>query len=147
MGDEFGLGNTSQAELAVRKGPDGRELHRPYWPQDKADLRQKAGSVEHKIFSKIQKLSQLRKAEVAFKGDSDVTLLPNTHRQVLGLQRNRELIGLFNFSNQSIVVNFSDLKIQGAIDSSQKTASVQLKPYQFIWAKIATDLSPTIVID
>jgi amylosucrase len=147
MGDEFGLGNTSQAELAVRKGPDGRELHRPYWPQDKADVRHKAGSIEHKIFSKIQKLSQLRKEEVAFKGDSDVTLLPNTHRQVLGLQRNRELIGLFNFSNQSIVVNFSDLKIQGAVDSAQETSSVRLKPFKFIWAKIASEQSPTILID
>jgi amylosucrase len=136
MGDELGLANTTQEELTSRKGPDGRELHRPYWNEDKANSRHVKGSIESRIFSKIQQMAQLRKTQAAFKGDADVTLLPNAHPQVLGLQRNHDLIGLFNFSNTTIDLKFSE-----------SASSVRLSAYQFKWLNIANDVAPTVLID
>ena len=147
MGDELGLSNTTQEELGSRNGPDGRELHRPYWRQDKADLRLKAGGTEFRIFSKIQRMAQLRKEQPAFQGDADVALLPNAHPQVLALQRNRDLIGLFNFSNQSIDLQFSELGLASFDVSSQGAAQLRLQPYKFVWVHIAGNASPSVLVD
>jgi amylosucrase len=146
MGDELGLGNTSQTELVLRNGPDGRELHRPYWQQDKADLRLHAGSMESKIFSKIQQLAQLRKKHKAFKGDSDVTLLSNYDPRILALQRNRELIGLFNFSSTPIDCTLSELQLQ-TVDSTSKASVFHLRPYQFVWLKMTSEALPEVLVD
>jgi amylosucrase len=146
MGDELGLGNTSQTELVLRNGPDGRELHRPYWQQDKADLRLHAGSMESKIFSKIQQLAQLRKKHKAFKGDSDVTLLSNDDPRILALQRNRELIGLFNFSSTPIDCTLSELQLQ-TVDSTSKASVFHLRPYQFVWLKMTSEALPEVLVD
>ena len=64
MGDEWGLSNTSAEELDTRKGPDGRELHRPYWDDKLAALRQVTGTTQHHLFHKIQQLVQLRKCNL-----------------------------------------------------------------------------------
>jgi glycosidase len=81
-------------------------------------------------------MAQLRKTQAAFKGDADVTLLPNAHPQVLGLQRTHDLIGLFNFSNTTIDLKFSE-----------SASSVRLSAYQFKWLNIANDVAPTVLID
>ncbi len=147
MGDELGLGNTSQEELAARKGPDGRELHRPYWNEDKFNSRHTAGSIESRIFSKIQQMSQLRKTQAAFKGDADVALLPNPHPQVLGLQRNQALIGLFNFSNTTVDLKFSEMALLTKNAASESASTLRLAPYKFKWLNIASDAAPTVLID
>jgi amylosucrase len=147
MGDELGLSNTTPEELVLRNGPDGRELHRPYWRQDKADQRLKADSTEFRIFSKIQHMARLRKEQPALKGDADVNLLQNAHPQVLALQRNHDLIGLFNFSNQSIDLKFSELGIPSFDVSSQGDSHLQLNPYRFVWVNIASNASPSVLVD
>jgi glycosidase len=147
MGDELGLGNTSQEELIARNGPDGRELHRPYWRHDKADLRFQADSHESRIFSKIQQMVQLRKVQAAFKGDADVDLLLNTQPQVLALQRNHDLIGLFNFSNQSIDLKLSELGLASFNASSDNAAVFHLNAYKFVWVKLTKDALPSVLID
>jgi amylosucrase len=149
MGDELGLGNTTKEELGLRNGPDGRELHRPYWSEDKANQRHVAGSMASRIFSKIQQMAQLRKIHVAFKGNADIGLLANVHPQILGLQRNQDLIGLFNFSNQAIDLKFSDLGL-GSIESIDSTSDsptdLRLNSYQFMWINIASVASPVVLI-
>ena len=147
MGDELGMGNTSQEELVSRNGSDGRELHRPNWDHEKAAERLKAGSIAAQIFSKIQQMAQLRKVHKAFKGDADVGLLSHVHSQVLGLHRNRDLIGLFNFSNQSFDLKLSDLDLGSLGKVSASSMVLHLSPYKFVWVKLGGDELPALLIN
>jgi hypothetical protein len=64
----------------------------------------------------------------------------------LGLQRNQDLIGLFNFSNQAIDLKFSDLGL-GPVDLTTGTPTdLRLNPYQFMWLNIASVASPVVLI-
>ena len=92
-------------------------------------------------------MAQLRKEQPAFKGDADVALLRNAHPQVLALQRNRDLIGLFNFSNQSIDLKFSELGLASFDVSFPGAAQLRLQPNKFVWVNIAGNASPHVLVD
>jgi len=92
-------------------------------------------------------MSQLRKTQAAFKGDADVALLPNAHPQVLGLKRNQTLIGLFNFSNATVDLKYSEMGLLTKNAASESASSLQLEPYKFKWLNIASDAAPTVLID
>ena len=134
MGDEWGLGNTCAAELDIRKGPDGRELHRPYWDEQLAALRHKAGTTQQVLFDKIQRLVQLRKQRAEFHGDTCVEWLDTGHPAVLTLKRGQAIWGVFNFSSQA-----TSLEIK-------KVHAVNLKPYGFQWLELGPDTEPLILV-
>jgi len=127
MGDEFGLANTSATELASRQGPDGRELHRPYWSDTAAAQRKVQGSPANLIFSKMQQLSQLRKQWADFHGNASVQLQPSNNEALLCLKRGQHVWGLFNFSQHPQEF------------SSKALPACHLKPYGFTWFNISTD--------
>jgi amylosucrase len=121
MGDEWGLSNTSAAELAARNGPDGRELHRPYWDDKLAGLRLVNGTTQHHLFHKIQQLVQLRKQLPEFHGDVCVAWMDSQHPAVLTLKRGQNVWGVFNFSSHATSLKIAD----GSV--------LNLKPYGFAW--------------
>jgi len=123
MGDEWGLSNTSAAELAARKGPDGRELHRPYWDDKLAAMRLVNGTTQHHLFHKIQQLVQLRKQLPEFHGDVCVEWMDAQHPAVLTLKRGQNLWGVFNFSSHA-----TSLKIANG-------SVLNLKSYGFAWVQ------------
>jgi amylosucrase len=123
MGDEWGLSNTSEAELTVRKGPDGRELHRPYWDDKLAALRLVTGTTQHHLFHKIQQLVQLRKQLPEFHGDVCVAWIDTKHTTVLTLKRGQNVWGVFNFSSHATSLKIAD----GSV--------LNLKPYGFAWVR------------
>jgi amylosucrase len=135
MGDELGLGNTSDEILLARQGPDGRELHRPVWQEAHAQLRNQKGTVQHRIFSTLQSLAQLRKQLDAFHNDTSVTLIKTELATVLGLQRGRDLTGLFNFSKQAVTQELAPGQ------------TIALKPFGFVWLQTNADKTLRILID
>lgn len=126
MGDEWGLANTSAAELAARKGPDGRELHRPYWDDKLAALRLVTGTTQHHLFHKIQQLVQLRKQLPEFHGDVCVAWIDTKHPTVLTLKRGQNVWGVFNFSSHATSLKIAD----GSV--------LNLKPYGFAWVQVVS---------
>lgn len=130
MGDELGMGNTDAEELQARQGPDGRELHRPHWQESLAQLREQKGSVQHRIFSKLQAFAQLRKSLSAFHGDVSTHAIESKHPTVLALQRGAELKGFFNFSRHTVAQNVGN------------DQTIALKPYGFVW--LQSDSSATL---
>jgi amylosucrase len=135
MGDELGLGNTSAEILLARQGPDGRELHRPVWQEAHAQLRNQEGTVQHRIFSTLQSLAQLRQQLDAFHNDTPVTLKKTELATVLGLQRGRDLTGLFNFSRQAVTQELAPGQ------------TIALKPFGFVWLQTNADKTLRILID
>ena len=135
MGDELGMGNTSAEVLAARQGPDGRELHRPNWQEALAQLRKQEGSVQHRIFSKLQAFAQLRKSLTAFHGDVPVNAIESKHPTVLALQRGAELKGFFNFSR---------LPVDQDVGNGQTLA---IKPYGFVWLQSSSSATLRTLID
>jgi amylosucrase len=130
MGDEWGLGNTTVQALDARQGPDGRELHRPYWDDHQAALRRVAGTTEHQLFETLQQLIQIRKERAEFHGDTPVVWHDAKHATVLTLKRGQNVWGAFNFSSQA-----TSLKIgEGQV--------LNLKPYGFSWVEVQTGLEP-----
>ena len=135
MGDELGLGNTSAEILLARQGPDGRELHRPTWQAAHAQLRNQEGTVQHRIFSTLQSLAQLRQQLDAFHNDTPVTLKKTELATVLGLQRGRDLTGLFNFSRQAVTQELAPGQ------------TIALKPFGFVWLQTNADKTLRSLID
>ena len=135
MGDELGMGNTAAEVLAARQGPDGRELHRPNWQEALAQLRTQEGSVQHRIFSKLQAFAQLRKSLPAFHGDVSVRAIESKQPTVLALQRGAELKGFFNFSR---------LPVDQDVGNGQTLA---IKPYGFVWLQCSSSTPLRTLID
>ncbi len=130
MGDEWGLGNTSAQELDNRQGPDGRELHRPYWDDAQAEMRWVAGTPQHILFHKIQQLVQIRKQRTEFHGDTRVEWVDANHPTVLTLKRGQNVWGAFNFSSQATSLKMGEGQV------------LKLKPYGFRWVELQTGVEP-----
>ncbi len=135
MGDELGMGNTAAEVLESRQGPDGRELHRPDWQEALAQLRTQEGTVQHRIFSKLQAFAELRKSLPAFQGDVSVQAIESKQPTVLALQRGTELKGFFNFSRQKV----DQLGDDGL--------AITLKPYGFVWLQTCVGTPARTLID
>jgi len=125
----------SANELLARNGPDGRELHRPSWQSDNAEMRLKDGSTQNRIFSTLQKFAQIRQQRPEFQGDVPVKLIDTTQASVLGLARHDSIRGYFNFSKQAVSVEAT----QGA--------HIALKPYGFAWVHHTSGETPLTLID
>ncbi|MGX9417509.1 alpha-amylase family protein [Vibrio sp. RC27] len=65
-GDEIGMLNDYSFELDEQKKQDSRWLHRPTFDWDEMEARRQQGSIQHQIFSEIQKLISIRKETPAF---------------------------------------------------------------------------------
>jgi hypothetical protein len=133
MGDEWGLGNTTAQELATRQGPDGRELHRPYWDDAQAEMRWVAGTPQHILFHKIQQLVHIRKQRAEFHGDTRVEWVDANHPTVLTLKRGQKVWGAFNFSSQATSLKMGEGQV------------LKFKPYGFHWVELQTGAEPLVL--
>jgi 1,4-alpha-glucan branching enzyme len=143
MGDEWGQGNTSEAEIAKRNGPDGRELHRPQFDEVGFAKRHDLQTTEGQIFAALRTFMQAKKKHDMLNARHPLTLWDTGSKAVLGLKRGDSALGLFNFSHQTITLNpqpaltqncmthGTDLLTGQAIDLD----GLQLQPYSAIWLK------------
>ncbi len=110
MGDEFALGNTSEAELARRQGPDGRELHRPLFDVQAFAQRYTTDTPQGQVFQALCALSHARRRCPALRATEPLQAFPTGHPALLGLRRGHACLGLFNFSAQPLRINLGGVR-------------------------------------
>ncbi len=150
-GDEIGTLNDSSFQQDRHKVHDSRWAHRPKIDWDKAELRHKSGTVEHRIFTALKKMISVRKEIPAFAdfNNRELIQLDNPHLFVFSrfnLRRSSSsvlVVGNFDARPQYLdldVVN-STFRLQhgeirdlysGDVPALFKNQLV-IPPYHFYW--------------
>lgn len=108
MGDELGQDNVSEAELTVRAGPDGRELHRPVFDEVAARQRHDPSTLPGRCFQQLASLARWRRRHLAEDRPVSLRVFQTAEPGVLVLGRGQAL-GLFNFTGQPVQVDLRPL--------------------------------------
>lgn len=142
-GDELGQLN----DWSYRRNPeiahDSRWLHRGAMDWEKAENKKDLGTVEGQIFTKIQKMLQVRKSSPLFRSDLKSTPVDTGNPAVFGFHKENKMMVLGNFTDQ---VQWVDAKhfdwfglpgemhdlIQGRPIRSYNN-NIMLGPYEFLW--------------
>ena len=143
MGDEWGQGNTSAQEIAQRQGPDGRELHRPMFDNIGFANRHNPHTTQGQIYAALRAFVHAKKHHAGLSAQHPLHVWNTGTTSVLGLKRGTDVLGLFNFSNQTqtlapvpaitqnCMTHGTDLISGYAID----LLGLQLPPYSAVWLK------------
>ena len=100
-GDEIGQVNDYTYKDDPHKAGDSRYIHRGAMKWELAEQVKISGTVENQIFSKLDSLEKIRRAEKAFVSDADTWTLDTGAKELLCIGRyydGDQIIGLFNFS-------------------------------------------------
>ena len=100
-GDEIGQVNDYTYKEDPHKAGDSRYIHRGAMKWELAEQVKISGTVENQIFSKLDSLEKIRRAEKAFVSDADTWTLDTGAKELLCIGRyydGDQIIGLFNFS-------------------------------------------------
>ncbi len=108
-GDELGVLNDDSYRDDPNKFNDARWIHRPRISQDKRDMRLSRGSVEHRIFSQLQRLIAARKTIPAFADFNNRDLIDLDNDHLLAYRRAHPL----HSSDTVLVIANFDAKPQG----------------------------------
>lgn len=146
-GDEVGYTNDYSYLTNPSKSYDNRWMHRPVINWDKNDKIHEPATIEHRIFSRTQKLIRLRKALPVIADKKNITWLVPHNIHVAGFIRawdKNRVYCLFNFSNKEVFVTWYVFKEHGLIpttlydhwaDNTYTVGSDNdyfvLQPYQF----------------
>lgn len=135
-GDEIGQLNDSSYHMDPDKREDSRFLHRGDFLWEKVPNRKDRSSVEGKLFSGMQKLICLRKANPVFHGRAQVEVVHLQNNAILQIVRSykgQRLTALFNFSERNQTL---DNPIFGGVDvyTGMKMNQIdRMKGYEFLW--------------
>ena len=143
MGDEWGQGNTSTQEIEQRQGPDGRELHRPYFDDEGFAKRHDLHTSQGQIYATLRAFIQAKKVHACLHATQSLKVWPTGNSAVLGLKRGQQALGLFNFSGHAQaltrVAGMSHNCITKGTDlisgKPLELQDLQLPPYSAIWLK------------
>ncbi|MDE6890795.1 MAG: alpha-amylase family protein [Lachnospiraceae bacterium] len=100
-GDEIGQLNDYSYRENPNKAADSRYIHRGAMDWKKAEKISDEDSVEGKIFGRLRRLEQVRKAEKAFVASADTWTIETWDSSLLCIGRyfeGEKIIGIFNFS-------------------------------------------------
>lgn len=100
-GDEIGQVNEYTYKNDSHKVEDSRYIHRGVMRWDLVDLIEKPDTVENHIFTRLDRLEEIRRKEKAFVSDADTWTLETGERELLCIARRYEgeqVVGIFNFS-------------------------------------------------
>ena len=100
-GDEIGQVNDYTYKNDSHKVEDSRYIHRGVMRWDLVDLIEKPDTVENHIFTRLDRLEEIRRKEKAFVSDADTWTLETGERELLCIARRYEgeqVVGIFNFS-------------------------------------------------
>ena len=150
-GDEIGTLNDDSYLQDENKANDTRWIHRPKIDWEKAELRHQHGSVEHRIYSGLQKLIAVRKTVTAFADFNNRELIETDNDHLFAFIRNHpersreEILVVANFDASPQHLKLSELGnlrhyqhahlrdlVTGDSPSMFKDALV-VPPYQFYW--------------
>lgn len=138
-GDEVGQLNDYSYHQDPDKQDDSRYLHRGKFQWDLADYRKDSGTREGKIFKGLRRMETIRAGEPCFDENADVWVEESGDSRVLALSRRkdgRELICLFNFSNQFLRAgverngSYTELMYGNRYDDIR---SIEMWPSSFAW--------------
>jgi len=134
-GDEIGQLNGWDYKQDEALAEDSRNLHRTAFSHQNAALRSTEGTVQQRIFSGLQKLTELRR-EPAFAPDSYVSTWDTGDQGVLALVRfgsKQTMAALFNFTAEERTVHldavpgeYVDMAAKNMVDLT----SLSVKPYE-----------------
>lgn len=137
-GDEVARENDYSYHNNPLTAPDSRYLHRGKMDWDAAEKRGLAGTPEHRIFSSLSRLEELRRGHRVFHGQADTWVVQTFDDNILGIGRyyqGEKLVALFSFADQKRILNiredgrFTDLMTGSVEDLS----CVSLLPGDFRW--------------
>ncbi|MCG6966360.1 MAG: alpha-amylase family protein [Chromatiaceae bacterium] len=150
-GDEIGTLNDCTFLQDENKARDNRWMHRPRMDWDKAELRNRHGTVEQRIFEGLQKMIAVRKSTAAFADYNNRTLIETGNPHLFVFMRNNPfqlnesvlVVGNFDSSPQSLTL--SDLSNRGHFAFAQLTDlysgespthfkdQLVIPPFRFYW--------------
>ena len=101
MGDELGQPNDDSAELAEARLADGRWLQRPRLDMTRLADRDRTGSDSQRVFARLRRLADCRRALPALAADAPRQRLPVDDPALLLLARGEHFVAVFNFVEQA----------------------------------------------
>ena len=150
-GDEIGTTNDYRYVEDERKSGDTRWMHRPAFDWDKAELRNKPGTVENRIFHALKKMIAVRKEIAAFADFNNRELRDSGNPHLFAFCRVSPQLGadrvmvVGNFDSHPQHMQLENLTESGVMQHSQlhdlysgekpavfKDALV-VPPYRFYW--------------
>ncbi len=140
-GDEIGQVNDYTYKEDPDKAPDSRYIHRGAMNWELAGNISKKGTVEEKIFHRLERLEQIRKKEKVFVSNADTWTIDTWDASVLCIARcleGEKIIGLFNFSefDKTAWINETDGDYVELISGEEmKPIGVNIPTYGFYYLK------------
>ncbi len=140
-GDEIGQVNDYTYKEDPDKAPDSRYIHRGAMNWELAGNISKKGTVEEKIFHRLERLEQIRKKEKVFVSNADTWTIDTWDASVLCIARcleGEKIIGLFNFSefDKTAWINETDGDYVELISGEEmKPIGVNIPAYSFYYLK------------
>jgi amylosucrase len=95
MGDELALRNDSGYLDDPERAPDNRWMHRPPMDWAAAARRKDPATLEGRVFSRLQRLGEVRRALPALRGGGECTVLDVGNEAVLAYRRRHPRSGAF----------------------------------------------------
>ena len=145
LGDEIGLLNDYSYVDDPAKAGDSRWVHRPAADWAKLERRHDPATLEGTIYSRMQRLIQVRKATRAFGGNRMEVVSPG-NEHVFGYVRNQggqRVLALVNFSEHHQPIDANVLRLYGlsyqftelisGYDLHVSGPQMVLEPYQVLW--------------
>ena len=138
-GDEVGRFNDYSYHDDPDKRDDSRYIHRGAFQWDLADGRKDPDTYQGRLFQGLRRLESIRGSEPCFDAQADVRVEDSGDSRVLALCRrmgDRELICLFNFSNQFVRAGadrpgrYTELMYGTSYDDIRR---IELWPNGFAW--------------
>lgn len=140
-GDEIGQVNDYSYKYDSDKAGDSRYIHRGKMKWENVSKIEDEQSVEARIYKRLMKLIEIRKAETIFANQSDVITLETGDNSVLAIKRiyqNQEIIGVFNFSENEKCAHLSGCNGTYVDLISEKSINIDeilLGSYTFYWLR------------
>jgi amylosucrase len=144
LGDEIGTPNDYRYRNDPAKAGDSRWVHRPFTDWERIGRRVEPGCVEHSIYSRMQRLIQLRKQTPAL-ADGNMQVIDTGNGHVFGYARqggDGRVLALCNFSEHEQRVAANTVRANGLSYSFRDLVSgerlelaeeLTLAPYQHLW--------------
>ena len=140
-GDEIGQLNDYSYKDDPNKAADSRYIHRGAMDWKKAGRISDKDTVEGKIFGRLDRLEQIRKAEKAFVAEADAWTIETWDASILCIGRYFEgdkIIGIFNFSefDKTAWIKEDDGIYEDLISGAElKAVDVSIPAYGFYYLK------------
>lgn len=151
-GDEIAYTNDYSYLQDLGKNYDNRWMHRPIINWQKNELRKKKNTVEHTVFTGIQKLIKIRKSYLTFGDYNNIEWMSPHNIHIAGyirFDKNNRIYCLYNFSDKDEHLTWYALREKGCVQGQvmidlwseievivgRDDEYLVLSPYQFMILK------------